>query len=271
MLLSETIEVRVAEANMKHFKSLGYDFQKKGDIITISVCDLLPTSRIKVLLRCDDCGVEFEREWYNYKNRKADCDLCRKCCTKGKYNSQYGKQRRELLVYVRSFAKQNPMKGKKHSVEARLKMSQRKVEAIANGTYEVKSNNRGHKLKYYSTKNNETFYADSALEHLRMTQLDADDSVIRWTKRHGLKIEYIYDGTTKNYVPDFLIEKVDGNFVVEEVKGYEKEIDHVKKEFAERYCELNGYTYVFTTQKEMNKDGAYRAYLKKLKEKGVIK
>ena len=39
-----------------------------------------------------------------------------------------------------------------------------------------------------------------------MIQLDKDDDVISWTKRHGISIPYEYNDIMHNYIPDFLIE-----------------------------------------------------------------
>lgn len=53
-----------------------------------------------------------------------------------------------------------------------------------------------------------------------MEMLEADPLVRRWTKRHGLEIPYLgTDGRTHRFRPDYLVELVDGNRQLREVKG----------------------------------------------------
>ncbi|AIW03424.1 endonuclease [Bacillus phage Moonbeam] len=224
----------------------------------------LNNSEHYVLVKCDDCSRLFKTMWSNRKRRvvSGKLDLCRYCVKKGSRNPTYGKDRRDLLMYARTFAKQNPMQGRHHSPEARAKMSKRKVDAIANGDFDIKSNNRGQKEWHLSSKSNERFHADSILELLRMIQLDQDDTVALWTKRHGIKIPYQFDGVARYTTPDFLITYKDGREVVEEVKGRITDSELAKKEATAAWCAVNGLGYKFTTQKEMNKNGEYRKFLR---------
>ena len=99
-----------------------------------------------------------------------------------------------------------------------------------------------------------------------MIQLDKDDDVISWTKRHGISIPYEYNGIIHNYIPDFLIEYKNGKTVIEELKGYETETDLIKKKAGENFfIDKDDIEYKYITQNEMNKDGEYRSFLKKLK------
>ena len=60
---------------------------------------------------------------------------------------------------------------------------------------------------------------DSALEREYMVELERDPAVVRWTKKHGLKIPYKVLGFPHNYLPDFLVEYKDGHKEIHETKG----------------------------------------------------
>lgn len=61
-----------------------------------------------------------------------------------------------------------------------------------------------------------------------MKKLDDDINVLSWTKKHSIVIKYKHDGILKSYIPDFLIEYVDGSKIIEEVKGYIEDIEVFK-------------------------------------------
>lgn len=250
-----------------HYEKLGYIWTKQGDKFLVKIEELLPTSSAWIELECDECNKVFNRRWKDRVKQydRHNKDLCNSCSKKGSRNSQFNKDRSEILAYARSFQTENSMKGKKHKTESKIRMSLSKASLIAKGEFNIKSNNRGIKMRHLSSKSNEIFFADSALEKLRMIQLDNDNNVKKWTKRHNIKIPYHIDNITKNYVPDFYIELNNGTIVIEEIKGYIKEIDLIKKDYAEIYCANNNWIYKFTTQEEMNKNGEYRAFLKSIK------
>ena len=143
--------------------------------------------------------------------------------------------------------------GKTHSLEMRKHLSELRSAAIADGTIDIKPSHYGLKGYYTSTKANEKFRFDSFAEMIRMILLDRDDSVISWTKRHGIRIKYKLDGEIKNYVPDFMIIKVDGTSVIEEVKGYENaKKKELKFDALRGYCADNGYISSIVTYKQIN-------------------
>ncbi len=224
----------------------------------------LNNSNHRVLISCDECNSEFETIWSNRKKRINDGknDLCQTCSKSGARNSQYGKDRRKLCEYSRSFVKDF---SRKFSDETKQKMSRIKAMQISSGNFDIKSNNRGRKFWYFSKKNNTFFHADSALEMFRMTQLDDDVSIYKWTKRHYIRIKYEYKGAIKNTVPDFLIELNTGDKIIEEVKGRVTEIEIAKKIAIENYCIKNNFLFVYSTQKELNKNNDYRKFLKTIK------
>ncbi len=243
--------------------NVGVKTLKNGTIITKEISEL-PNSNYIVDVSCDKCNVFYKTIWSNRLKRinSGKNDLCKSCSKKGENNSQYKKNRKALCELARSFQLENPMKNKTHSIETRIKMSEIKTKQIANNEINIKSNNRGRKGWYLSVKNNKSFYFDSLLEKFRMIQLDNDVSVLEWTKNHGIRIEYMYRNITHITVPDFYIKYCNGDIFIEEVKGWVKEVEIIKKVATENYCLKNNINYRFLTQKQINKNGEYRKFIK---------
>jgi len=146
----------------------------------------------------------------------------------------------------------NPFYGKKHTEETKLKMSETKATLLSNGNLNLNAFKNLIKGWYFSHKSNEKFYYDSFYEFIKMKSLDLDNSVIIWTKKHGIKIPYILNNKIKHYVPDFLIKKEDCT-ILEEVKGYEKSDIKEAKLFAlKKFCEENNYTMMVSSVKEIS-------------------
>jgi len=199
--------------------------------------------------------------------------VCRSCLHKGPGNPFFGKKHtketRKIIgkstIDRNQSAENNPFFGKQHSDETRQVMSKKRSEGIASGRIK---NNFVHSRKstYKSTKMNEVFYADSALELFRMHQLDHDNDVISWTKRHGISIAYEFEGSTKHYVPDFLIVRLSKKQkIIEEVKGYDVKAG-VKKSALQTFCIQNNYELNWLTQDELTTQG-YREFLHELNHK----
>lgn len=80
MLITEFVEISITTFNVKHLQEKGYSFSKYGEKIKIKVTDLPCKSHIKVKVKCDCCGEEFEREYREYlKSHVDNKDCCKKC------------------------------------------------------------------------------------------------------------------------------------------------------------------------------------------------
>jgi len=240
---------------------MGFYYSDSGKLLRKLVKDLKNSEHF-VHVKCDECSKKYKVSWCNrlVKIKKGNVnDLCGSCKQSGNRNSQYGKDRKELVDYARKFVKNF---SRVFSDESKSKMSKTRAGLIANGNVNITSFNRGIKSWYFSNKNNENFYSDSKLEKFRMEQLDLDPQIKSWTKRHGIKIEYFYNSNKKYCVPDFLITTINDELIIEEVKGRITEIELIKKNAMEKYCIENRLKFSFLTQKMLNKDGAYRKYLK---------
>jgi len=87
---------------------------------------------------------------------------------------------------------------------------------------------------------------DSALEREYMVELERDAAVVKWTKRHGIKIPYTFLGLRRNYLPDFFVEYKDGTREIHETKGLPLLLwlsTRLKSQSAEVFCKANGFRY----------------------------
>ena len=92
---------------------------------------------------------------------------------------------------------------------------------------------------------------DSSLEREYMVELERDPAVLRWTKKHGLKIPYRVFGFPHKYLPDFLVEYKDGHKEIHETKGLPLLLwfsTKLKREAAEEYFEKLGWKYRMITK-----------------------
>jgi hypothetical protein len=94
---------------------------------------------------------------------------------------------------------------------------------------------------------------DSDHERQYMMQLERDKSVAKWTKNHGIVIEFITEaGNKRGYRPDFLVERVDGTKELHEVKGgqFLGNPDTIRKhERAKVWCRQRGMRFVIATKR----------------------
>jgi hypothetical protein len=91
----------------------------------------------------------------------------------------------------------------------------------------------------------------SGLEQRMMQRLEADPTVKKWMKRHGISIPWIdVQKHQRRYVPDFLVEYVDGHKAIIEVKDPSR-VDsgdvQRKRKAAEMWCKQRRMEYVIAT------------------------
>lgn len=94
---------------------------------------------------------------------------------------------------------------------------------------------------------------DSEWEKQYMVLLEANKTVAKWTKNHGITIEYITEaGNKRGYRPDFLVERNDGVIEIHEVKGgYMLDNPDTKRKHdrARVWCKQRGMKFVVVTKK----------------------
>jgi len=63
-------------------------------------------------------------------------------------------------------------------------------------------------------------YYDSSWELEYMRELEAEPTVAKWTKNHGIRIPYFdEEGKYRSFKPDFLVQRTDGTVEIHEIKG----------------------------------------------------
>jgi len=94
---------------------------------------------------------------------------------------------------------------------------------------------------------------DSLWEFQYMHKLETDKTVAKWTKNHGIVIEYITEaGNKRGYHPDFIVELVDGTKELHEVKGTQfLDNPDTRRKFdrAKMWCGQRGMRYKVITKK----------------------
>lgn len=98
---------------------------------------------------------------------------------------------------------------------------------------------------YKSKKTGIREYYASGFELKYMKKYDMDTSILFWTKKHKIQIDYIYHGKLHKYTPDFLIKyEIGENFLIE-LKGriYNQKIIDIKNKEAIKYCNKHNLQY----------------------------
>jgi len=92
---------------------------------------------------------------------------------------------------------------------------------------------------------------ESALEKEYMVELERDPAVLKWTKKHGIKIPYKFLFFNRYYLPDFLVEYQDGHKEIHETKGLPLLLwasTKLKRQSAEEFCHQQGWKYKLITK-----------------------
>lgn len=94
---------------------------------------------------------------------------------------------------------------------------------------------------------------DSNWERQYMLRLERDKTVAKWTKNHGIVIQYVTEaGNVRGYRPDFLVESVDRIIGLHEVKGgqFLRNPDTIRKhEAAKNWCKKREMDFIIVTKK----------------------
>jgi len=98
---------------------------------------------------------------------------------------------------------------------------------------------------YKSKKTGINEYYASGFELEYMKKYDMDDSVLFWTKKHKIQIDYMYQSKLHKYTPDFFVKYDIGEIFLIELKGriYNQEIINIKNKEAIKYCSNNNLQY----------------------------
>jgi hypothetical protein len=132
-----------------------------------------------------------------------------------------------------------------HTQEFREKISMSNISRLKNDEkyFSYKTCVKGYIL---NIKTNEDEFYHSSWEMNKMIELNGDDNVLYWTKKHGIHISYFYKELKKNYLPDFFVVYRDGKKTIEEIKGYVKDEEQLKLKIiaTKEYCKINNIQFV---------------------------
>jgi len=224
------------------------------------------------------CQVEWQKSAQlgekngNYGNRKPGMfkhTEAAKKIIKEKVKESWGKKER-LEKHLNFFDRHRLPDGSMdwQTKEFRENISQKNIERLLNEEFENtnKNSKRGYVLNK-TTNQNEYFH--SSWEHKRMVELNLNDDVVFWTKKHKIVIKYDYNNLRRNYLPDFLIFYKNGDKILEEIKGVILDEERIKTQIIEtiKYCNENNLTYKlnFFILKNENKYKKLNEWIKKLK------
>lgn len=120
LILPQTVKVRPRGTSITYYTSLGYEY-KGREKIDVNVVDLLPSSSVVVLVKCDYCGKEYESKYTEVSKRLDDI-----CCSNCKGNKitrtnmkRYGVtstsqipevKQRQMHTLIKNYGVDNPMK-----------------------------------------------------------------------------------------------------------------------------------------------------------------
>ena len=114
MILTTHVDIKIYPANINYFKKIGYHNIKKNDIITIPIKYLKKTSKIKIKIKCDVCGIEKESFYFaylKYLDRSIDnkyrCGKCVSEIRKQTNMEKYGVESVMQLSEVKQKRKEN--------------------------------------------------------------------------------------------------------------------------------------------------------------------
>lgn len=207
----------------------GYTSQEYYDVVILGISDEIDRPK------CRNCGsfVEFESLSRGYR------DFCNLSCT-----AIWGNKVPSKRLNV-----SKALTGKKLSKKHREALSRGAINRLTksgmiNGYYKSK------KGCYKSKKSNEELIYDSQYE-LDFIKLCDLDKTIKNIARADIKIPYLLDGITKNYLPDFIITTIDGNKILVEIKPnrmkyWDKNL--LKSIAGRKYCKKNNLKYLLVTE-----------------------
>ncbi len=104
---------------------------------------------------------------------------------------------------------------------------------------------------FFSGKNNESLHFRSGFEESFYKTLEKMSDVVKY-KPEPFKIEYFFEGTSHNYIPDILVEKIDGKKELWEIKPKSQiELPKNKAKWiaANEYCKKRNWEFIVYTEK----------------------
>ena len=95
----------------------------------------------------------------------------------------------------------------------------------------------GRKVTAFKKTHHNLCVFDSGWEEAHASELDSNPNVVAWAKNDhlGFEIPYIHENKLSVYIPDFLVKLANGEHLILEVKGQQKDKDISKWDFIYRW------------------------------------
>jgi len=104
---------------------------------------------------------------------------------------------------------------------------------------------------FHSNKMNEDFFFMSSYEEKRMNFLENHDDVVGYTNRHGILIDYCWNGENHRYIVDLKIIFKNGDIRLEEIKGQVDDRVLAKEKACIEYCKEHNLQYKMIFLKDL--------------------
>lgn len=178
---------------------------------------------------------------------------------KGEHHAEETKERMRAMKRLNPpTGEKNGMFGKNHTSESRDKMSETRTRKMIDGTLKAYGKNNHQCGDHESTKTGLKHRYRSSWECATMLFLDVSAEILAWNYE-CLRVSYYYENNKRWYVPDFLVEYVDGRKEIWEIKPKEfatSRACQLKTEAAKKYCESEGISaYRILTRDELSQMG----------------
>ena len=109
MILTNDVNIFIKGISIQRYRELGYNINTK-EKNTINTKDLPINSNIKVIVKCDNCGLEKElkvQDYYlSYKNDKYSCNKCKSKTYKQTMLKKYGVENGFQLKEIKDISKE---------------------------------------------------------------------------------------------------------------------------------------------------------------------
>lgn len=135
LIRGQKIEVKITARNRNHYREIGYDVNV-GDVIKICPDELTKGSHVKVKVKCDLCGKEYELQYKTYLKRlhPETGTVCRDCLyvlAKQTWMEKYGVdhpckteeiKNRQKETFLKKYGVSSPMKSEELKQRQRQSM-----------------------------------------------------------------------------------------------------------------------------------------------------
>lgn len=150
----------------------------------------------------------------------------------------------------------NPMYGRNHTSEAKVKISETRSQNWIDGKYNNSFFSSHENGLFHSVKNDKDFNYRSSWEKIILEYLDQDQSVAKFDfESIRIKYKLSYENYHRTYIPDLLIKYNNGETKLIEVKPsafVNTQKNQAKFQAAQKFCELTGFTFEIWSEDKLS-------------------